>query len=34
VLLAMVTLEVEGVLASGERSLRQKHKSVAARSTI
>jgi AcrR family transcriptional regulator len=30
VLLAMVTLEVEGVLASGERSLRQKHKSVPA----
>jgi AcrR family transcriptional regulator len=30
VLLAMVTLEVEGVLASGERSLRQKHRSVAA----
>ncbi len=29
VLLAMVTLEVEGVLASGERSLRQRHKNVA-----
>ncbi|MBL9035136.1 MAG: TetR/AcrR family transcriptional regulator [Rhodospirillaceae bacterium] len=30
ILLAMVTAEVEGVLASGERSLRLKHKSVAA----
>lgn len=29
ILLAMVTAEVEGVLASGERSLRLKHKSVA-----
>lgn len=30
ILLAMVTLEVEGVLAGGERSLRQRHKDVAA----
>ncbi len=30
ILLAMVTAEVEGVLASGERSLRLKHRSVAA----